>query len=352
LWGALATVLRFIPYIGPWIAAGFPIILSLAVSPSWMAPALTLGLFIALEIFSNNVMEPWLYGTSTGVTPVALIVAVLVWTWLWGPVGLVLATPLTVCLVVMGRHIPRLAFLSIMLSDEEPLTPAQECYYRLHRMGENDEMELVDQFLKSNAPVALFDSMLVPVLIAAGTDHRHGELESEQLDSIERGIGDILDDLALRPEFTPSNIPFDSKICAVSAKTRCDELATAMLVQLLRMENHAARSASAKMLSAELTAWVHQTGAKLVIISLVAPTAFSQARYLAGRLRAGCPEVKIIVGLWGKQEVTPEALKTIMDSGADEIVTTMEEALKRVRVSAAISLPREPALTTSHESVA
>ena len=106
LWGALATVLRFIPYIGPWIAAVFPILLSLASSPGWMAPLLTIGLFVVLELISNNVMEPWLYGSSTGVTPFALIVAAFVWTWLWGPVGLVLATPLTVCLVVMGQTHP------------------------------------------------------------------------------------------------------------------------------------------------------------------------------------------------------------------------------------------------------
>ena len=112
LWGALATVLRFIPYIGPWIAAAFPIILSLAVSPTWMMPLLTLGIFVSLELICSNVVEPWLYGSSTGVSSIALIVAAVFWTWLWGPIGLLLSTPLTVCLVVIGRHVPRLAFLA------------------------------------------------------------------------------------------------------------------------------------------------------------------------------------------------------------------------------------------------
>jgi hypothetical protein len=156
LWGALATVLRFVPYVGPWIAAVFPIALSFAISPSWLPPLLTVGLFVVLELISNNVMEPWLYGSSTGVTPIALIVAALVWTWLWGPVGLVLATPLTVCLVVMGRHIPRLAFLSIALSDEESLTPAENLYHRLHRAGEHDESEFIEAYLESqNSNVGL-----------------------------------------------------------------------------------------------------------------------------------------------------------------------------------------------------
>jgi len=112
LWGVFATVMRFIPYIGPGIAAAFPIMLSLAVSTSWTMPLLTIGLFVVLELLSNNLMEPWLYGSSTGVSSIALIVAAVFWTWLWGPVGLVLATPLTVCLVVMGRHVPRLRFLA------------------------------------------------------------------------------------------------------------------------------------------------------------------------------------------------------------------------------------------------
>ncbi len=142
LWGAFAVVLRFIPYVGPWIAAAFPIILSLAVSPGWMMPLLTIGLFIVLELLSNNVMEPWLYGSSTGVSSIALIVAAVFWTWLWGPVGLVMATPLTVCLVVMGRHVPRLSFLSVLLSDEEALTPAEDCYHRLLTVGEQDEMRI------------------------------------------------------------------------------------------------------------------------------------------------------------------------------------------------------------------
>ena len=144
LWGACATVLRFIPYIGPWIAAAIPVALSLAVSPSWMMPLLTIGLFVVLELLSNNVMEPWLYGSSTGVTPIALIVAAVFWTWLWGPVGLILSTPLTVCLVVMGRHVPRLSFLSVLLSDEEALTPAEDCYHRLLTVGEQDELEFVE----------------------------------------------------------------------------------------------------------------------------------------------------------------------------------------------------------------
>jgi len=351
LWGALATILRFIPYVGPWIAAGFPIILSFAVSPDWLAPALTFGLFVGLELLSNNVMEPWLYGASTGVTPVALIVAALVWTWLWGPVGLVLATPLTVCLVVMGRHVPKLAFLSIMLSDEEPLTPAEDCYHRLHRVGEHDEMELVDNYLKSNSPATLFDSVLIPVLIAAGTDHQHGELESEQLEFIERGLADILDDLEVRPEFAASASRSDFGICVIPAKAHRDELAAEMLTLLLKTESDAVQTASGKMLSAEVTTWIRESQASLVCISVVAPTAISRARYLCTRLRGAFPDLHIIVGLWGRQEVGAVALKALLETGADEIVTTMAEALQRVHSRVALTHQKLENLVTADESV-
>ena len=198
LWGAFATVLRFIPYIGPWIAAAIPVALSLAVSPSWTMPLLTIGLFVVLELLSNNVMEPWLYGSSTGVTPIALIVAAVFWTWLWGPVGLILSTPLTVCLVVMGRHVPRLSFLSVLLSDEEALTPAEDCYHRLLTVGEQDELEFVEAYLKANSLTALYDSVFIPVIIATETDHRLELLDDEQRLLIEQSLRDIIEDLGTR----------------------------------------------------------------------------------------------------------------------------------------------------------
>lgn len=328
LWGALATVLRFIPYVGPWIAAAFPILLSLASSPGWTPPLLTIGLFVVLELISNNVIEPWLYGSSTGVTPIALIVAALAWTWLWGPVGLVLATPLTVCLVVMGRHIPRLSFLSIMLSVEEALTPSEDCYQRLLRAGENDEMELVDHFLKGKSHAALFDSVLIPVVIAAGTDHRLGFLDGEQLDLVERGVGDILE--AVSPAPPVADEP-GIRVCCVPAKAHRDQLAGEMLVQLLSQLDCPARSAVTGMTLGELVAWIRAQKADAVCVSGVAPTTLIHVRYLCSKLRAAFPTVKIIAGLWGRGGVTPEMVETVRDSGADEVVTTLADAIVRVR---------------------
>jgi predicted PurR-regulated permease PerM len=336
LWGALAAVLRFIPYLGPWIAAAFPILLSLASSPGWMIPLMTLTLFIVLELISNNVMEPWLYGSSTGVTPIALIVAALIWTWLWGPVGLVLATPLTVCLVVMGRHIPKLAFLGILLSDEEALTPAEDCYQRLLRTGEHDEMELVDNYLKTSPLSALFDSVLVPVVAAAGTDHRLGFIDAGQLESVEGALGDIVD--AVSPDFQAADEGVFS-VCCVPARARRDQLAGEMFVRLLWQEGMSAQVAVAKIPLGELVVWVRKTKANVVCISVVAPSTLIHARYLCAKFRAAFPGMKIVVGLWGRQDLTLEISSALRDSGADEIVVSLGEAIECLRPQAPEGIP-------------
>ncbi len=341
LWGAFAIVLRFIPYIGPWIAAAFPIILSLAVSPGWMMPLLTIGLFVVLELLSNNVMEPWLYGSSTGVSSMALIVGAVFWTWLWGPVGLVLATPLTVCLVVMGRHVPRLSFLSILLSDEEALTPAEDCYHRLLTVGEQDEMELVESFLKANSLTALYDSMLVPVLTAAETDHRRNVLDHEQRALVVQSVRDIVEDLGTRPP-VPSKIDADKAVAAVvdtpapapASRVYClpsraerDELAGAMLTQLLRQQGFEAQNASAKMVGGELIALLEEAQVDAVCLSVVAPSTVIHARYLCLKIRAAFPQMKIVIGLWGTTENVNEAARRLRDSGANEVITSLADAV-------------------------
>ena len=348
LWGAFAIVLRFIPYIGPWVAAAFPIALSLATSPGWMAPVLTIGLFVVLEILSNNVMEPWLYGSSTGISPIALIVAAVFWTWLWGPIGLVLATPLTVCLVVMGRHVPRLNFLSVVLSDEEALTPAEDCYHRLLTPGERDEMELVESYLKANSLAALYDSVFIPVLTAAETDARSESLDREQLANVEQSMRDIIEDLGTRPAVPskeavekaaaaadeeappPPALAPDCRIYCLPARAERDELAGAMLVQLLRQRGFGAQNASGSLVAGELAALVEKADVDVVCISVVAPSTVIHARYLCLKLRTLLPKQKIVVGLWGATEGVTEGASRLRDSGADQVVTSLAEALVQI----------------------
>ncbi len=345
LWGGFATVLRFIPYVGPWIAASIPIFLSLAVSSSWWTPVLTIGLFVVLELLSNNVMEPWLYGSSTGVSSIALIVAAVFWTWLWGPVGLVLATPLTVCLVVMGRHVPRLAFLSVLLSDEEALTPAEDCYHRLLTPGDRDELELVESYLKANSLTALYDSVFIPVLTTAETDARTESLDQEQLSNVEQSLRDIIEDLGTRPALPtqaavekadsaadadappPPAVALDCRVYCLPARADRDEIAGTMLVQLARQQGFGAQNAPAKLVAGELLTLVEKADVDVICISVVAPSTVIHARYLCLKLRALLPKLKIVIGLWGATEDVTEATKRLRDSGADEVVTTLAEAL-------------------------
>ena len=366
LWGALATVLRFIPYIGPWIAAAFPIILSLAVSPTWMMPLLTLGIFVSLELICSNVIEPWLYGSSTGVSSIALIVAAVFWTWLWGPIGLLLSTPLTVCLVVIGRHVPRLAFFSILLSDEQALTPAEECYHRLLVVGLNEASEVADTYVKENSLTALYDSVLIPVITAAETDYQRAALDTEQRDSVEQGIRDIVEDFSTRPT-SESQLPADQmvaehspppvsapawRVYCLPARAERDELAGAMLAQLLEQQGFEAQNASANLAAGEMVKLVDEADVDAVCISVVAPSTVIHARYLCAKLRSQLPKLKIAIGLWGATENITHAAQRLRDSGANEVVTTLADAVVQLaKLAPAGEVERIPALVPAMNTV-
>ena len=366
LWGACATVLRFIPYVGPWIAAAIPVALSLAVSPSWTMPLLTIGLFVVLELLSNNVMEPWLYGSSTGVTPIALIIAAVFWTWLWGPVGLILSTPLTVCLVVIGRHVPRLSFLSVLLSDEEALTPAEDCYHRLLTVGEQDELEFVEAYLKGNSLTALYDSVFIPVIIATETDHRLELLDDEQRLFVEQSLRDIIEDLGTLPQVA-SKIAADKavaedtqlpvpappfRVYCLPARAERDELAGAMLTQLLQQQGFVVQNGPGKLVAGELLDLVEKSHVSAACISVLSPSTVIQARYLCVKLRARFPQLKIVIGLWGMTQGVIDAARRLRDSGADEVVTTLSDAVVQLAKHAptlAEQIMPEPSLADVEE---
>lgn len=345
LWGALCTVLRFIPYVGPWIGALFPILMSLTVSPGWIAPILTISLFVVLELVSNNVAEPILYGSSTGVTPIALIVAALGWTWLWGPVGLVLATPITVCLVVMGRHIPRLAFFSIILSDERPLTSAEECYQRMQRPGDSDEFEFVDHYLGERSEEDLYDEVLAPILTAAESDYRDEMISKEALEVLHLRIAALIEDVDLQrsvedpaPVADEENI---SRLFCVPASARRDELAAGMVANLLHRKGLSAEIAPSTLVSGELVGWVEEVEAEVILISAVGPTTLYQVRYRCLKLRTRFPRLKIVVALRDVTGRSTDSRSVLRESGADEVVTSISEAAARV-VAFAAATPARP----------
>ncbi|HEX8280729.1 MAG TPA: AI-2E family transporter, partial [Chthoniobacterales bacterium] len=341
LWGAFAAIMRFIPYVGAWIAAAVPLLLSFAVSTSWIAPLLVLALFIVLEMINANLLEPWLYGASTGVSSVALIVAAVFWTWLWGPVGLLLSTPLTVCLAVMGRHVPKLQFLSVVLSEEQALQPHEEIYYRLLRLGLAEGTACAESYLKTNSLTALYDSVIIPTITLAEMEADREQLDSEQRATIHQHVRDMIEDLGSMPP-PKSEIDADKTVAAhaptpmavatcsvlaVPARAYRDEIAGVMLTQLLRQQGFQAESLNASLGPEDVVEQAAKLDFDAICISVVAPSTQIHARFICSRLRAALPHVKIVVGIWGATENMAETSERLRSSGADETVLSLAEAV-------------------------
>ena len=364
LWGAFAAIMRFVPYVGVWIAAAVPVLLSFAVSTSWVSPLLTVGLFVMLELINANALEPWLYGSSTGVSSIALIIAAVFWTWLWGPIGLVLATPLTVCVAVMGRHVPKLQFLSVLLSEEQALAPHEECYHRLLAFGLDEAHDLAEAYVKTNSLTSLYDSLLIPTVTLAEMDAQRDELEAEQRSAIHRHIHDLIEDFGSVPpskshleadKTVAAHTPFPvspptCRVLCVPARAFRDELAGEMLVQLLRQQGFVAENASAVLSSGELVEMAAKSDPEAICVSVVAPSTLIHARYLSAKLRAQLPHVKIVVGIWGATENMAGAGERLRSSGADEVVLSLAEAVVQfAKFSVSIADEMIPGLIPDNE---
>ncbi|MGH8065052.1 MAG: AI-2E family transporter [Candidatus Entotheonellia bacterium] len=342
LWGFLAAVLRFIPYVGPLIAALMPSALSLAVFPGWMQPVIVIGLILVLELASNMIMEPLLYGQSAGVSEVALLVAVAFWTWLWGAVGLLLATPLTVCLGVLGKYIPQIGFIGVLLGDESVMESPTNYYQRLVARDQDEAAALAEEYLETHALEALYDDLLIPALNAAKRDRELGALTEKDVQFIIQATRAVVEDLGIRqpqplstaltsaPVREPSTVTPPSQLLGCPAYDAADELALLMLQQLLDPTRYAMTIISADMLTAEVLAIVEQQHIQLVCIAALPPGAFAPIRYLCKRLRARFPDCKIVVGRWGLQEESDKAQALLREAGADEVGTTLRETHNQV----------------------
>ena len=345
LWGALTAVLRFVPYIGPWIAAMMPIAISLAVFNGWLQPALVLALFIVNELVSNNVIEPWLYGSSTGISTIGILTSAVFWTWIWGPIGLVLATPLTVCLTVVGRYVPQLAFFNIMLSDQETLPPHSRFYQRLLALDPEEATEVVEEYLAATSLTELYDAVLLPALRLAEQDRHHGNLDEvkqqfvlqttrEIVEEIGERIAKAVDEAEHVTEREPCIGPTESAvILCIPARDEADELAGMMLIQLLCQRGVAARVASTRALSGEMIEQIEAESSAAVCISALPPLAATHARYLCKRLRPRFPKVRIVVGLWQQSSLGAKTQERITATGIDKLVTTLAEAVNELELA-------------------
>jgi predicted PurR-regulated permease PerM len=338
LWGFVAAVFRYIPYIGVWIAAMPPIILSLAMFEGWLQPLLVIGLFLAIELIASNVAEPRLYGHSIGVSEVALLVAAAFWAFLWGPIGLVLSSPLTVCMVVLGKYVPQLKFLDVLLGDEPPLDAHVTFYQRLLARDQDEATQLILAQAKASSPEQVYDDFLVPALNYAKRDRERDDLTESDEQFVLQATREILEDLGERREAAaqveeaihPENqantsAPIQLHVLACPARDQADRLALEMLRQLLDPAKWVVEVAAVETLTADLVGQVAEQAPALVCIGALPPGGLAHARYLCKKLRARFAEVKIIVGRWGLTGGVEANREQLQDAGADLTATTMLE---------------------------
>jgi predicted PurR-regulated permease PerM len=342
LWGFLAACLRFIPYVGTWMAAAMPIALSLAVFDGWQKPLLVVGLFVVIEPLIYMVLEPLLYGQSAGVSEVALLVAVAYWTWVWGPVGLVLATPLTVCLVVFAKYVPDLDFIVVLMADEPVLDSNVSFYQRLLAGDPDEAMELVDRTVAEGTRDDVYDALLMPALGFMRRDRAEGRIGEDDEAAILRSVREVVDDLA---QDAPPPEPSGGVPCVVGcpAQDRGDALALTMLRALMAGRCDVT-IVDADLLIAEVAAAVEESGAPVVCVAALPPIGLSRARYLVKRIRSRCPEVRILVGRWGF-ELDSREVELLRSAGADAVhgsIVATRDALLEI-----LSLPREMEPTRS-----
>src|SRR5882672_11509692 len=364
LWGILAAVLRFVPYIGAAIAAAFPLALAVAVDPGWTMLLWTLALFLVVEPVVGHVIEPMVYGHSTGLSPVAVVASATFWTALWGPIGLVLATPLTVCLVVLGRHVERLEFLDVMLGDRPALSPPEIFYQRMLAGDPTEAAEKAEEFLKERSLSSYYDEVALKGLQLAQADSERGALDHERLAKIKDAVAEFATDLSEQDDRPPpkvsattdaeatsavesvaedapyENLPILGKsellpewqsehpVLCVAGRSLIDEAAAIMLGQLSTAHGLKARVEAAEALSTANIFRLETTGVMIVCLVYLDLSAPAHMRYAVRRLRRKLPQAIIILGCWMK-DIDVGGLERLRDGArADLVAASLGEAVK------------------------
>ncbi len=375
LWGFLAGLLRFIPYVGTWIAAAMPILLSFAMSPGWVQPLLVLGVFAALDLTTSNVVEPLMFGHSAGVSPVALLVAAVFWTWIWGPLGLVLSTPLTVCMVVLGQHVPRLRFLALLLGEEPALDPYVSYYQRLLAGDDREAREVAETYVEAEGAGTAPDKLFIPALLRARRDRQSAGLTAEDENFIfdstreilvnirtqaakkaaqaaadalaKGGKGDAEGDAELADAQGAAATPeaqeaVRSVIIGCPSHHRAEELVLTMLADSLERRQCRVDIISTRALPSEIEQRVADEEARVVFIAILPPGGVVQTRYLCRRLHRKFPHLVIIVGYWGHTSNFDRLLVHLRASGASYVTTSLQQSETQIRSSLSLKAPLTP----------
>jgi len=376
LWGLLAAVLRFVPYIGPIIAGIFPVAMSIAVDPGWVMAIETLLLFAVIEIISNNFIETWLYGKSMGISSVAILLSAMFWAWLWGPIGLLISTPLTVCFMVLGRYIPAMRNLSLMLGDQPGLSLHARMYQRFLAMDPDEPDRIAQEYLKDHTVEQLFGDVLVPTLRLLEDERYQDSIEPARRAFILEHLRELIEDFADEPDpvsdsitkpetnqtatkskvdeaddvevevispkkMIASIIDAPAIVTCIPAHDESDKIVAIMIATLLRRRGIAASIISADQSSAERINRLESQRASIACISVLPPFAAVYARHTVQRIHARQPGMKLIVGFWeasGSSESLNRQLKAV---GAHEVVSSLALAMKSI-LALVEKLPAQP----------
>jgi hypothetical protein len=347
LWGILAGVLRFVPYIGAFVAAIFPLALALAVDPGWTMIMLTAGLFLVVEPLVGHVVEPLAYGHSSGLSPIAIVAAATFWTGLWGPIGLVLATPVTICLVVIGRHVERLRFLEVMLGNEPPLSAPEMFYQRMLTGDPSEEIERAESVIRDASLLDYYDQIALKGLELVQSDLSRGSLEAARAERIADAVGELIDDLAdeedgcpagadspetaadgsapaaspASPQVTSAGTP----VLCIGARAGLDQVAAVMLAQLLGRHGIVAQTEDADALAPRPLRPHEAVNVTAVCLSYLGTTASGYGRYAVRRARRRFPSATILLCCWTSDADHADLRQA---TKADAIAATLRDAVQ------------------------
>ena len=332
LWGALGLMLRFLPYIGPVVATLLPFAVAVAESDGWRTPLSVLALFGVTEAIVSNIVEPMLYGVHTGLSAVALLVSAVFWTVIWGPVGLVLSTPLTVCLSVLGKHSPQFEFLSVILGDEPVLTPDVIFYQRLLALDQHDAMSLLESQGKNKPLMTVFDRIVIPALAMAERDRQTGQLDAKREDFIVQSINEFVTELTDADAATRVvRETRRTRVFCIPARDTADEIAAAMCAYFLTQEGFPAIAFPVTDSPGKLIASVGCQSDDVVCISAVPPFAAGNARKVAKSIGGEADSPTLIAGLWSYESLSEARMQRLEKSLSASVATSLAEALARVR---------------------
>jgi predicted PurR-regulated permease PerM len=334
LWALMSLLLRFVPYVGVPLAFLFPFALSMAVDPGWEKMVWVLALYGGIEAVTGQVIEPFLYGRSMGLSAVAVVVAAVFWTWLWGPVGLLLSTPLTMCFVVFSRHVDSLKFLDVMLGDQPALRFEESLYLRMLADDPDEAAAEAESFLKDNSLSAYYDEVAARALMLAQHDVNRGVLDPLRQNRIRDAIKGLVINLSDRKDEHPPTVELpagwrDQPVLCVAGRGPLDEAAALLLVDMLAKHGVGARVVSSDETAAANIRDLSCEGVQLTCVSYLEPGTFKNARYQVRRLRARLPGVPVMAIFWGLSGDS-RYLDGIEATECDIVTTGMRETVQHI----------------------